>query len=384
MNTPTCNIPVSGLTNQRSTPKRNSPLADLLSHSHSLPSHLKDTYAGLRMFLLVSLFVGVALCFLQYSELFFKLDSLLLSLDSKIHYNILPTGFMILLVMFHTLLPGILILEEGVVKGIIYTVVIWFFYAVLLHSYSSSLAFYIPLSAPLIGCFLSSLRVIGWKHTFLKQEQEDIKKTLGSFVEPKIADILLSNPDLINQNGVRTTVTIMFADLRGFTKLCEIIPPEQVIEMLRDCFGKFISIVRANGGIVDKLMGDSMMVVWGNPVPMENHAEKAVESAIEMQAMMQVLKKKWAQKLGVEIMMGIGINTDEVVAGTIGSAEFCDYTVLGCGVNLASSIESVCPGDMIYVSERTFSQLNDSFECRKISNLSIKNGVSIPAFQVIS
>lgn len=335
------------------------------------------------MLLLAFVLVGFTLCFLQFSGIFFKLDALLLSLNPGKNYATLPTGVMILIVMFHTLLPGILILEEGLTRGFIYTMVIWFFYAVLIHSYSSSLSFYIPLAAPLIGCVLSSLRVIGWEHSFLEKEQEGLRKTFSSFVEPKIADILLNNPDIINQDGVRTTVTIMFADLRGFTRLCEIIDPEQVIAMLRDCFGKFISIVRMNGGTVDKLIGDSMMVVWGNPVALENHAEKAVESAIEMQAMMQVLKKKWAQKIGVEVMMGIGINTDEVVAGTIGSAEFCDYTVLGSGVNFASSLESVCPGDMIYISEETFSRLGGIFECRRIENLTMKNNVSVSAYQVI-
>lgn len=381
MNTPSCCIPLPGFSSNKKS--RKSFLVDILNDGAALPSHLKEKCSGLRMFLLVSLLLGATLCFLQISDLFFRFDSLFLSLNPKTQYNILPIGFMMLIVMFHTLLPGILVLEEGLVKGIIYTVVVWFFYGVLIHSYSSSLAFYIPLSAPLIGCLLSLLRVIGWEHTFLKQEQEEIKKTFGSFVEPRIADILFNNPGVINENGVRTTVTIMFADLRGFTNLCEITPPEMVIQMLSDCFGKLISIVRSNGGVIDKLMGDSMMVVWGNPIPLANHAEKAVESAIEMQAMMQVLKKKWLQKLGVDLKMGIGINTDEVVAGTIGSVEFCDYTVLGCGVNLASSIESACPGDMIYISDKTFSQLNGSFNCLKIDNLSIKNDGAISVYQVL-
>jgi class 3 adenylate cyclase len=358
-------------------------LLGIFNGDAEIPTYLREKCAGLRLFLLVSLLLGVALCFLQHCDLFFRLDSLFLSLNPEKQYSSLPVGFMVLVIMFHTLLPGVLVLEEGLVKGIIYTVVIWFFYGVLIHSYSSSLAFYIPLSAPMIGCVLSLIRVVGWEHTFLRKEQEEVKKTFGSFVDPRIADFLLNKPGVINENGRRTTVTVMFADLRGFTNLCEHHPPETVIEMLRDCFGKLISIVRNNGGVVDKLMGDSMMVVWGNPMPLANHAEKAVESAIEMQTMMQVLKRKWFQKLGVDLRMGIGVNTDEVVAGTIGSAEFCDYTVLGRGVNLASSIESVCPGDMIYISEKTFSQLSESFTCSRIDNLCVKNDGSISAYQVL-
>ena len=334
---------------------------------------LKHNYSRLRMFLVVSVIVAFTLCFMQFVDIFLNFDSLILTFDPEKLYSPLPTGVMVLIIMFHTIFPGIIILEEGTVKGVIYTVVSWFFYAVLIHSYTASYSLYIPLTAPLIGCMISIIRVLAWEHSFVTEEKDEIRKTLGSLVEPTVADFLLKNPDLLKQDGVRKTVTIMFADLRGFTKLCEVIAPELLFTILRDCFGKLISIVRANGGTIDKLVGDSMMVVWGNPVPMESHAEKAVEAAIEMQAMMQSLKKKWQQKLGVEIMLGIGINTDEVVAGTIGSEEFSDYTVLGCGVNFASRLESICPGGLIYVSKETYSILNNVYEFEELDDQKDKN-----------
>lgn len=338
---------------------------------------LKHNYSRLKMFLVVSILLGLTLCLLQFIDIFLTVDSLILSLDAEKPYSPLPPLVMVLVIMFHTIFPGIIILEEGTVKGVIYTVVSWFFYGVLIHSYSSSYSLYIPLTAPLIGCLVSIIRVLAWEHSFVTEERNEIKKTLGSLVEPSVAEFLLKNPDLLKQDGVRKTVTIMFADLRGFTKLCEVIAPEQLFEMLRDCFGKLISIVRTNGGTIDKLVGDSMMVVWGNPVPMDNHAEKAVEAAIEMQTMMQSLKKKWQQKLGVDIMLGIGINTDEVVAGSIGSEEFCDYTVLGCGVNLASRLESICPGGLIYVSSQTRSIVQGIFELEELEVQKDKNNCGI-------
>ena len=345
---------------------------------------LKHNYSRLKMFLFVSVLVALTLCFLQFIDIFLNFDTLVLALDSEKQYSPLPTAVMVLIILFHTIFPGIIILEEGTVKGVIYTVVAWFFYGVLIHSYTSSYSLYIPLTAPLIGCMISIIRVLAWEHSFVTEEKDEIRKTLGSLVEPSVADYLLKNPDLLKQEGVRKTVTVMFADLRGFTKLCEVIPPEQLFGMLRDCFGKLISIVRTNGGTIDKLVGDSMMVVWGNPVPMENHAEKAVEAAVEMQAMMQSLRKKWQQKLGVEIMLGIGINTDEVVAGTIGSEEFCDYTVLGCGVNLASRLESICPGGLIYVSKETCSILDGIYEFEQVEVRENKRNYDISeAYKVV-
>ncbi len=345
---------------------------------------LKKNYSRLKMFLVMSIIVGIFLCFLLYIGIFSNFDYLLLSLGDASSYTPLPITVMIFIVMFHTVFPGIIILEEGIVKGIIYTVVTWFFYGVLIHSYSSTFELYIPLAAPLLGCIISVIRVLVWEYALLQQEKDGITKTFGSFVEPKVAEMLIKNPDAINQDGVRQNVTIMFADLRGFTKLCEEISPEQVIAMLRDCFGKLITVVHANGGTIDKLIGDSMMVVWGNPIATENHAEKAVESAIAMQAMMVSLQKKWKKKAGVNIMLGIGINTDEVVAGTIGSEEFCDYTVLGSGVNLASRLESVCPGGYICVSKNTYTILEDTYQFKKLGDLKQKNnGGTAEVYRVV-
>ena len=345
---------------------------------------LRYKYSQMREFLLVSILVGMTLCLLQSLSIFERFDGLLLSLNQS-GYDELPTFIMVLVILFHTFLPGLMILEGGVAKGIAYTVVIWFFYGVLIHTYESGFALYVPLLAPLIGCVVSIIRVLAWEYTCLTEEKDGIRKTLGSFVEPRVAEYVLNNPDIYNQNGQRTMATVMFADLRGFTKICEQLDPEQVIAILRDCFSKLISIAKTNGGTVDKLIGDCMMVVWGNPVPMENHAEKAVEAAIEMQTMMQSLQRKWRDRLGVDIVMGIGIATDEVVAGTVGSEEFCDYTVLGSGVNLAAGLEAACPGSTIYVSENTHHLLANTFSFVKTGNVRVKNsGGSATAYQVLT
>lgn len=327
--------------------------------------------------------LGATLCLLQSLNMFLPFDSLLMAQGAEAPLTPMPFLIMGLVIMFHTVLPGIVILEEGVIKGIVLTVVIWFFYGVLIHTYSTGFDYYVPLIAPLLGTVLSIIRVLVWEYSLLMEEKNGLRKTFGSFVEPRVADFVLSNPDLINRDGQRVTVTIMFADLRGFTRLCERLAPEDVIAILRDCFGKLIHIATANGGTVDKLIGDCMMVVWGNPVPMEDHAAKAVETAFEMQAMMVGLKNKWQSRLGVEIRMGIGIATDEVVAGTIGSEEFCDYTVLGNGVNLAAGLEASCPGDRIYVSEKTYALLRETLPFVQSHQVKIKNnGGSVQAYQV--
>lgn len=330
-------------------------------------------YSELKVFMIVSLLLGATLCVVQYANVFTSFDLLFFGMESLEGYTPIPLSVTILIIMFHTLFPGIIILEEGIVKGIIYTVIAWFFYAVLIHSYSEAFKLFMPLSAPLLGTLFAVIRVLGWGSKVLEEEKNEIRETFGHFVEPRIATLAIENPGLLKEDGVRKVVTIMFADMRGFTKLCENTQPEQLIKILRECFGKLISIARANGGTIDKLIGDSLMVVWGNLTPQRDHAEKAVEAALEMQSLMRNLRKKWRSKLGVNIDLGIGINTDEVVVGTIGSEEFCDYTVLGYGVNIASRIERGCPAGEICISRRTSERLNGHYQCERMGRFVYKN-----------
>ena len=228
-------------------------------------------YSQLKVFLVVSILVGATLCVVQFANIFTPFDLLFFRMDSLEGYDPIPKSVAILIIMFLTLFPGIIILEEGVVKGIIYTMTAWFFYAVLIHSYSEAFQLFMPLSAPLLGTLIAVIRVLAWGSTVLEEEKNEIKNTFGHFVEPSIATLAIENPGLLKEDGVRKTVTVMFADLRGFTKLCRDIEPEQVIQMMRECFGRLIAIARNNGGVIDKLIGDSLMVVWGNPVDCPDH-----------------------------------------------------------------------------------------------------------------
>ena len=232
--------------------------------------HFKYTrYAELKVFFLVSALIGATLCIVEYAGIFAPFDMLFFKLDAQTETSVIPFGVSVLLIFFFTLFPGIIILEEGTVKGIIYTVIGWFFYGVLIHSYSVAFNLLMPLAAPLIGTLIALIRALGWGSSVLEEEKNDIRETFGHFVEPSIAKLAIDNPDLLKEDGVRKVITVMFADMRGFTTLCETIKPEQLITILRECFGKLIPIARNNGGVIDKLIGDSLMVVWGNPVYQE-------------------------------------------------------------------------------------------------------------------
>lgn len=341
-------------------------------------------YAELKVFFLVSVLIGATLCIVQYAGIFTPFDMLFFKLNALSGSSPVPQAVSIFIILFFTLFPGIIILEEGTVRGIIYTGVAWFFYAILIHSYSVAFNLYVPLSAPLIGTIVALIRALAWGSSVLEEEKNDIKETFGHFVEPIIATMAIDNPGMLKEDGVRKVLTVMFADMRGFTKLCEVTEAEQLITIMRECFGRLIPITRRNGGIIDKLIGDSLMVVWGNPVAQADHAERAVEAALEMQATMRNLRRKWLNTLGVDIDLGIGINTGEVVVGTIGSEEFCDYTVLGSGVNLAARIERGCPGGEICISSNTRALLSDHYHCERLGRFEYKNVLEkVEVFRVV-
>jgi len=278
-----------------------------------------------------------------------------------------------IIILFHTLLPGIVILYWGNQAGIMCAILTWILYSFIMVLFFTMFHVVLPFTAPAVGAMVSMIRVMGWGSRFLEEEKSLIKSAFSHFLEPSVVEMLLNNPELISQNGTKKVVTILFADLRSFSLICETKSAELITTMLREYFTAMIRVARDNRGTVDKLIGDGIMVVFGFPIPIGDHADYALKTAIEMQRVMVTLRKDWLKRFDVDIGMGIGINTDEVVVGSIGSDEFYDYTVLGNGVNLASRIESECPPSEIHVSSGTHEILKEKYKFEYIGEKQFRN-----------
>lgn len=158
---------------------------------------------------------------------------------------------------------------------------------------------------------------------------------------------------------VSCDVTILLADLRGFTSISANLPAGTVIEMLNRCLAKMNEIVFRYHGVVDKFMGDSIMVLFGAPIEQPDDAERALTCAIEMQLAMVELNKAGKENGLPELFMGIGVNTGSVMAGRFGSNFYSEYTVIGDEVNLASRIEAFSLRGQVLISEHTFDLCRD-------------------------
>jgi len=166
----------------------------------------------------------------------------------------------------------------------------------------------------------------------------------------------------------RRFVTIMFADLSGFTSLAEILDPEEMQELLNACFNVLVPIIEKNGGSIDKFIGDEIMAVFGAPLAMENSAKAAMNAALEMLEAMEKFKMERTQSLGIHI----GINSGTVVAGGIGSKGRMQYTVIGDAVNLAARLTSAAPEKEVYVGKESYLLAKTHFEFKKLKPAFLK------------
>ena len=175
-----------------------------------------------------------------------------------------------------------------------------------------------------------------------------------------------------NQKIDRRRVTILLADLRGFTSVAEKYTALEMMEALNRYFGRMSEIIIRHGGTIDKFMGDAIMALFGAPIERDDDIESALTCAIEMQVAMNDINQA-NKAYGMEpLYMGIGINTGEVVAGNLGSVLHSEYTVIGDQVNLASRVEAHSLRGQILLSENTYQQARDYIEIGNINEVMVK------------
>jgi adenylate cyclase len=168
-------------------------------------------------------------------------------------------------------------------------------------------------------------------------ERDRVRSLLGKVVSPAIAEELLSRE--IELGGEERVVSVLFSDVRNFTSLAERASPREVVELLNRYLTRVSAIVERHGGVVDKYIGDGMMALFGAPLAHDDDPERAVRCALEMTRSLDDLNRELATREPLAI--GIGIHTDRVVAGNMGSLDRLNYTVVGDGVNLASRLEGL-------------------------------------------
>ncbi len=183
-------------------------------------------------------------------------------------------------------------------------------------------------------------------------EQTTSRKTLASFVPQQLADRLAAQPETAIEPQ-EVEVSVLFSDIRGFSTLAERLPARDVAAVVGKHLSAMAEVVLSLGGMIDKFQGDAVMVVFGAPEPTLDHAEQALRCAIAMQARQTELNAEGWDADVPELGVGIGVNTGQVIAGTVGGGGRLEYTVVGDAVNVAQRLQSEAEGGEIVAAAST-------------------------------
>ena len=231
----------------------------------------------------------------------------------------------------------------------------------------------LPLAGALVMAVTAFALNMSYGYFVESRSKRELANLFGTYVPPELVDEMVKDPDHYSMKAANRELTVMFCDMRGFTKMSETMEPVQLQELLTAVFSRLTALIRANRGTIDKYMGDCVMAFWGAPVESEQHAHLAVKSAMEMANAVREINRDHRERGLPEIGIGIGLNTGSMCVGDMGSNIRRAYTVIGDAVNLGSRLEGLSKayGVDIVASEATRKQTTD-FAWQELDRVRVK------------
>jgi adenylate cyclase len=203
--------------------------------------------------------------------------------------------------------------------------------------------------------------------------EEVARANYSRFLPEYVVKQMLENPESFKLGGVSQTITILFADIRGFTRISEHAPPEKIVSLLNRYFSAMTDIIFAHGGTLDKYLGDGLMALFGAPTATPDDASNALNAAVAMQRRLLGINRELRDEGFAEIGVGMGLHTGEVVVGYIGSERRSEYTAIGDTVNTSSRLESNAQGGEILISDATAKAARSRYKLKPREAIMVKN-----------
>ena len=209
----------------------------------------------------------------------------------------------------------------------------------------------------------------------LEADQRFIKETFMRYAPPAVVEQLLRDPSQLKLGGVRKPLSILFADIRGFTSFSEPLAPEELVEVLNSYLAMAADSVLAFDGVLDKFMGDAVMGLFNVPLDQAQYTLRAVKAALKMQEAI----RDFHERIGIEwqLNFGVGIHAGEAVVGNIGTEKQRNFTAIGDAVNYAKRLQENAKGGQILISLAAYEQVKDQVETIELAPLQVK-GRSTP------
>ncbi|MBN1304686.1 MAG: adenylate/guanylate cyclase domain-containing protein [Anaerolineales bacterium] len=245
-------------------------------------------------------------------------------------------------------------------------------YAVVYYLVFLNNGLYLPFIGPEAMLFLGVVLPTLEQAVSQEVEKRRVHNLFSRFISPEMVDQLVSTQD-INSLNKRADLSILFSDIRGFTTLSEKLSPEEVVGLLNPYLEVMTEVIYKHGGTVDKYEGDAILAFFGEPVAYPDHAQRAVNAAIDMRYVLTDLKKRWEKegRLPEHFDIGIGINSGEVFVGLLGSAQRVNYTIIGDNVNLTARLQDLTKKYAwpVLITEGTYQQVKEKFDAEFIESV---------------
>ncbi|MBA3018792.1 MAG: adenylate/guanylate cyclase domain-containing protein [Proteobacteria bacterium] len=280
------------------------------------------------------------------------------------------------------LLIGIALPRTGVITGALSALTLFTGYILLCQYMFSEKGYILNLVYPLLVTVLVYVSITAYKYLVEAKQKRFVKNAFSTYLAPSVVKQLIDSPEKLVLGGEQRVITAFFSDVQGFTSISESLTPHELVELLNEFLTEMTDIILNNEGTVDKFEGDAIIAFFGAPNYLENQAEVACKSCVEMQKRLAELRIKWKESNKPELKMRIGLCTGSAVVGNMGSKNRMDYTMMGDTVNTAARLEGVNKIYGIYtlISETTYESGGKGFLTREIDSIKVvgkKEPVSI-------
>jgi adenylate cyclase len=277
-------------------------------------------------------------------------------------------------VVLFGLLAGLLVYLLPPLAGVPTVLIVAGLYAIAVQYAFNADAHWMPLADPmLIQLPIALLLGLFGQYFLERREQRRVRATLARYVDPAITEQLIAGGvDVLG--GRETTATILFSDVRGFTSLSEALGPRGTVQLLNEYFTLMVDCVTAEGGMLDKYIGDAIMAAFGVPVEREDDADRAVRASLAMLNRLRTWNVARHDRGEAPVNIGIGLNSDVILSGNIGTPKRMDYTLIGDGVNVAARLESATKqyAAKLLISEQTRSRLHGAYRLRDVDDVIVQ------------
>ena len=240
-----------------------------------------------------------------------------------------------------------------------------------------------PFILPCAAIIFTYLAVLIQRYLEERRRRKRVRSMFEHFVPTHVVARLEKDPQLLQAPGMERELSVLFSDIRDFTAIAERLGAEKTVRVLNRYFEVMTEVILKHDGMVDKFIGDAILAVFGEPVSQGNHAQQAVQAALEMRQALEILNDddEFRQLLGAPdgLDSGIAINTGSMFVGNLGALKRKDYTVIGDAVNLCSRLEGLAKGDnpRLIISETTFAATKKMIEAKSLGEVTVK-GKSLP------